>query len=290
MPGDWPMLLVWTSVCILWPGVVWAQPRDVILDQIAIQQRLGEQVPLETAFRDADGRTVTLGECIDARPTVVALVYFECPMLCNMVADGLIRALQAMRLEPGEDFSVVTVSFDPREGPERAAAAKRKTLQRYGRPGAEEAWRFLTGEAESITRLTEAVGFQYTFDEQRKQFAHAAGLTVLTPEGKISRYLLGLDYDPRDLRLALVEASSRQIGSPADSLLLFCYQYDPIAGKYGLAIHRVIQVAGALTVIVLVVAVTSMLRRECAQRRAGSDQGETPVAHLSSTTAGGPAP
>jgi protein SCO1/2 len=183
-------------------------------------------------------------------------------MLCNLSSDGLIHSLGALKQDVGTDFEVLTVSFDPREGPKLAAAAKRTALRRYGRDGADAGWHFLTGEEPSIRKLAEAVGFAYEYDEKNQQYAHAAGLMVLTPDGTVSRYLYGIEYPPRDLRLSLVEASAGEIGSLTDQILLLCYHYNPTTGRYGLAIFRTLRIAGVATVLLLGGGIVYMLRRE----------------------------
>jgi protein SCO1/2 len=187
-------------------------------------------------------------------------------MLCTQVINGLATALGVLSLEPGKDFNIVTVSFDPRDTPETARAKKAVYMDRYKRPGAAEAWRFLTGSPAAIDRLTKAAGFRYVWDEQTQQFAHPTGVIVLTPDGRLARYLFGIEYGPRDLRLALVEASAGKVGTPVDALLLYCYHYDPMTGRYGLVIMRALRIAGAATVLGLGAFIFVMLRRE---RRSG---------------------
>ena len=203
-----------------------------VLQEIGFDQRLGEALPLDAPFTDEQGRAVKLGDYFGKRPVVLSFVYYECPMLCTIGLNGLSAALQVLSFVPGQEFEVVTVSFDPKETPALAAAKKNAYLARYQRPGAEAGWHFLTGSEASIAALTRAVGFRYVWDESTKQFAHPAGLVVATPEGRISHYLFGVEYAPKDLRFALVEAASGRIGNAADQLLLYCYQYDPQAGRY----------------------------------------------------------
>lgn len=218
------------------------------LQGVGFDQRLDEQVPLDAVFRDEAGRTVKLGDYFGDKPVILVLAYYRCPMLCTQVLNGLVRALLDVPLDVGKDFNVVTVSFDPRETPELAAAKKQTYLQRYGRPGAEAGWHFLTGEQAAIDRLTQAVGFRYRYDPRNDQFAHASGIMVLTPSGKLARYFYDISYAPRDVRLGLVEASRGQIGTAVDQVLLFCFHYDPSEGKYGPAIMNITRVGGALTV------------------------------------------
>jgi protein SCO1/2 len=218
------------------------------LRQVAFDQHLNEQVPLDLEFKDEVGRTVQLGDYFNhGKPVILVLAYFRCPMLCTEVLNGLVRAMLEMDLELGKDFEVVTVSFDPRETPELATAKKKTYVQRYGRPGADAAWHFLTGEQEPIERLTKAVGFRYSYDALHDQFAHASGIMVLTPQGKIARYFFDIQYSARDLRLGVVEASANKIGSPVDQILLFCFHYDPAEGRYGATIMNFVRLGGVLT-------------------------------------------
>ena len=232
------------------------------LREIGFDQNLDQQVALDIPFADEQGRTVRLGEYFGARPVVLALVYYDCPMLCTTVLNSLTSTLKVVSLDPGRDFEVVIVSFDAREKPALAAAKKATYLDRYNRAGAAFGWHFLTGAQPSIDRLTRAVGFRYVWDDGLKQFAHPTGITVLTPQGRLSRYLFGVEYGPRDLRFALVDASAGKIGNPVDRVLLYCYHYDPETGRYGLVVMRVVRIAGAATVLALGTFIAVMLRRE----------------------------
>jgi protein SCO1 len=225
-----------------------ASEKPPMLRDVGIDQRLDRPVPLDLAFRDEGGRNVRLGEYFGARPVVVALVYYECPMLCTQVLNGLVSALSVVSLDAGRDFDVVAVSFDPREGPELARAKKQAYLERYGRPQTAVGWHFLTGPPDSIERLTKAVGFRYRYDKDQNQFAHAAAIAVVTPDGVISRYFYGIEYPPRDLRLGIVEASAGRVGSLADQMLLLCYHYDPSTGRYGFIALTLVRIGGLLTV------------------------------------------
>ena len=220
-----------------------------VLQEIGFDQRLGESVPLDLAFSDETGRSVKLSDYFGKKPVVLSLVYYQCPMLCTISLNGLAGALEVLSFVPGQEFEVVTVSFDPVETPVLAAAKKKAYMARYKRPEAHAGWHFLTGSKESVEALTRAVGFRYVWDEATKQFAHPAGLLVLTPEGKISHYLFGVEYAPKDLRLALVDAAKGRIGNLADQLLLYCYQYDPQTGRYSASILNVVRLGGALTVL-----------------------------------------
>ena len=239
-----------------------------LLTEIGLDQRLNEPLPLDVPFRDEDGREVTLARYFGRRPVILTLVYYECPMLCTQVLNGVVSALGVLRFSIGEEFDVVTISFDPGETPELAAAKKAAYVKRYNRPGAERGWHFLTGSPRAIKAVTEAVGFRYAYNEGVDQYAHVSGFMVLTPEGRLSRYFYGIEYGPRDIRLALVEAADGRIGSPVDQLLLYCFHYDPRSGRYSLAIMRVVRAAGVLTVGLIVGTIIVMRRRERGQRRA----------------------
>jgi protein SCO1 len=233
-----------------------------ILKAVNIEQRLGEQVPLDVTLRDEAGRAVQLSEYFKrGRPVVLSLVYYECPMLCNQILNGLVGTLDAVSFTPGREFEIVTVSFDPRETPELAARKKETYVKRYRREGAESGWHFLTGDEAEVRRLAQAVGFGYVWDERSEQFAHSSAIMVATPEGKLSHYFYGIDYDPRALRLSLVEASSSKIGSPVDRLVLYCYHYDPTTGKYGPVIMNILRAAGVLTVLAVLALVLFLRRR-----------------------------
>jgi protein SCO1/2 len=232
------------------------------LQGIGFDQNIDQHIPLDTVFRDESGAAVRLGDYFGKRPVVMVFAYYDCPMLCTQVIHGLSSALGVLSLQPGKDFEIVTVSFNPADTPASATAKKAVYLERYQQPGAAAAWHFLTGDQPSIERLTKAAGFRYAWDEDTKQFAHPSGIVVLTPEGRLAKYLFGIEYGPRDLRFAVVEASAGKVGSIVDSLLLYCYHYDPIMGRYGLVIMRAIRVAGAATVLALAAFIFVMLRRE----------------------------
>jgi protein SCO1 len=238
--------------------------RPGILSKIAIDQRIGYQVPADIPFVDEAGRQVTFGDYLGKRPVVLALVYYECPMLCTQVLNGLVSALGVLNFEAGREFDVVAVSFNPKEGPGLAAQKKASYVERYGRPQAAGGWHFLTGSQESITRLTEAVGFRYEYDPKIGQFAHGAAIEVLTTKGTIAKYFYGIEYSPRDLRLGLIEAADERIGSVVDDVLLFCYHYDPATGKYGATVLGFVRAGGVATVLAFAVFLTVSLRREAA--------------------------
>jgi len=236
--------------------------RPDLLKQVHLDQKLDQSVPLDIQFRDEHGRPVELAQFFVGKPVIVALVYYNCPMLCTQVLNGLQRSIRGIPLTLGKDFQIVTVSIDPTEKPVLAEAKQALYTGFYGRPGSASGWHFLTGDDTQIHRLADAVGFQYAYDPDSHQYAHASGIMVLTPEGKISRYFYGVTYPQRDLRLALDEASEGKIGSPVDQVLLFCYHYDPHTGKYGLLISRVIQLSGGLTVLVGGICLLILFRRE----------------------------
>lgn len=233
------------------------------LSGVSIDQKLGTQIPLNLQFRDESGQNVTLAQYFKpGRPVVLNLVYYECPMLCTEVLNGLSSTMRLVTFDIGKDYEVVTVSFDPRETPDLAAKKKKAYLQRLGKPDAESGWHFLTGNEASIKALTEAVGFHYQWDEKLQQFAHATAIMVATPEGKLSHYFYGVDYPPKDLRLALVEASHEKIGNPVDAVLLYCYHYDPRTGRYGAVVTNIVRLGGGLTLLILGTFLIVMFRKE----------------------------
>ena len=229
---------------------------------VGIDQKLNAQLPLELTFKDDTGQTVRLGQYFVRKPVVLALVYYECPMLCDMVLNGLVHSMEKMTLNVGRDFEIVTVSFNPQESWQLAQNKKTNYLEKFARPEAKEGWHFLTGQEAAIKQLADSVGFRYAYDPRTKQFAHASGVMVITPEGKVSRYFYGIQYEPRDLRLGLVEASNHKIGSPADEILLFCFHYDPLTGKYGFVIMNVIRTLGSATVVALGALLFVLIRKD----------------------------
>jgi protein SCO1/2 len=236
--------------------------RPPILRDVGFDQRIGEQVPLDLVFHDEQGEAVALGDYFGRRPVVLVPAYYRCPMLCTVVLNGVTSALRALAFDVGREFDVVTFSFDPTETSALAAAKKEQYLGQYRRPGAASGWHFLVGDEAAIHRLTEAIGFRFAYDEAQRQYAHASGIVVLTPEGRVSRYFFGVEYAPKDLRLALVEASEHRIGSFVDQLLLFCFHYDPATGRYSRVALDVLRAGGAATLLALVAGVALMLRRE----------------------------
>jgi protein SCO1/2 len=266
--------LVLAAVSTAFPLFAQSTPdsRPPILRNVAIAQRLDRPLPLDLPFRDESGRTVHLSDYFGKRPVVLVLAYYNCPMLCTQVLNGLLSSLRVLSFDAGREFEVVTVSFDPRDTPAAARAKKEPYVARYGRPGGAAGWHFLTGEPRSIAGLTDAVGFRYSWDERIGQFAHASAIYVATPDGRLSRYFFGIEYAPRDLRLALVEASRGKIGSPVDQLLLYCYHYDPAAARYGAVVMNMVRVGGIAAVLVLATFLSVMWRRDRreAVRAAGS--------------------
>lgn len=238
------------------------------LDNVGIDQKLNEQLPLDLVFKDETGASVKLGDYFGKKPVLLSLVYYQCPMLCNQVLNGMVTAFKVMNFKAGQEFEVVTVSFDPRETPE-LAAAKKNTYVNYlpadRRAGATSGWHFLTGDEASIKRITDAVGFRYHWDDATNQFVHASGIFLTTPNGKLARYFYGIEYAPRDVRLGLIEAADNKIGSPVDQLLLYCYHYDPATGKYGAVVMNMMRVGGVITLIAIVALLFFLRRRSVKQ-------------------------
>jgi protein SCO1 len=234
------------------------------LSDVRLEQKLDQQLPLDLVFRDESGQPVKLGQYFGKKPVVLALVYYDCPMLCTQVLNGMATSFRVLPFQIGKEFEVVTVSFDPRETSALAATKKQvyvNYLPERMHAGANEGWHFLTGDQQSIAQLTDAVGFRYHYDEATKQFAHASGIMVTTPQGKLSRYFYGIDYSARDLRLGLIESSENKIGTPVDQLLLYCYHYDPASGKYGAAVMKIMRIAGVLTVLTIITMLLALKAR-----------------------------
>lgn len=233
-----------------------------VLTDVRFDQRLNKQLPLDATFRDEEGRAVKLGDYFGDKPVVLAFVYFECPMLCTQVLNGLTTSLTILDETVGKDFDVVAISFDSRETPALANGKKKSHLDRYKRPESADGWHFLTGEEPAIKAVTQAAGFHYVWDEKTQQFAHPSGIIVATPDGKLSRYFFGIEYAARDVKFALVESSAGRIGNAIDQLLLYCYHYDPATGSYGFVAMGAVRVGGALTVLALVGFVVMSIRRD----------------------------
>jgi protein SCO1/2 len=246
-----------------------------LLDKVGIEQRLNTQLPLNTTLTDDAGRQVALSSYFGKRPAILALVYYQCPMLCSEELNGLTSALQMVNFTPGKDFDIIVVSIDPTEGTDLAAAKKRTYLKRYGKPETANGWHFLTGTQPNIDALTNAVGFKYVKipgpDGKLTQFAHASSIQIVTPEGKLAQYYMGVEYSPKDLLLGLDEASSNRIGSPVDNILTYCYHYDPQTNTHSLIVARVVQLGGFLTVLLLGGFMTVMLRKDVQQSHADID-------------------
>ncbi len=237
---------------------------------VRIEQKLGQHVPLDLPFRDSHDHRVTLGECTGGKPTILVLAYYRCPMLCTEILNNLLTTLRAIPADVGSTFNVVVVSFDPREKPPLAAVKKANYLEQYGRAGAERSWRFLTGDPLAIATLADAVGFQYEYDPKTEQYAHASGIMIVSPDGTLTRYLLGVRFEARDVRLALAEASEGKVSSPADQVLLLCYHYDPNTGTYTFAVLRLIKLFSALTLLGIVTMITFLIWRSRRRRSAQS--------------------
>ena len=232
------------------------------LREVGYDQRIGEQVPLNLTFRDEAGRNVRLGDYFQKKPVLLVLAYYHCPMLCDMVLQGVVTTLKPLTFDAGKEFDVVVASIDPDETPEMAAEQERDILARYGRAGGAEGFHFLTGPQASIDALTRAVGFRYVYEKERDEYAHPAGLVILTPSGKVSRYLFGIDFPPRDVRLGLIESTAGTLGSAVDSLLLYCYHYNPAIGRYSTAVFNILRLAAGVTVAGLLALVLVLRRRE----------------------------
>jgi protein SCO1 len=238
-----------------------------VLQNVGFEPQLNSQLPLDLAFRDEVGGNVQLRDYFRRKPVVLALVYYGCPMLCNQVEQGVVGTLRMLSFNPGRDYQVVFVSFDPRETPDMAAQKKEAAMSHFRRPETASGWHFLTGSKVSIEVLTKAANFRYSFDEKANLFAHASGIMLLTPDGRISRYFYGVEYPSRDVRLGLVDASAGKIGTPVDRALLFCYQYDPAAARYSASILTMIRLGGILTVVCLAVAIFIFRRRDSKSAR-----------------------
>jgi protein SCO1 len=242
------------------------------LQNVGFEPQLNAQIPLDLPFVDENGNSVQLRDYFEQKPVVLAFVYYGCPMLCNQVEQGVVGALRMLSFTPGRDYEVVFVSFDPRESADMAAQKKKAALSHFGRTETAAGWHFLTGTKESIDSATKAANFRYTFDAKTNLFAHASGIMLLTPNGRISRYFYGVEYPGRDVRLGLVDASAGKIGTPIDHVLLFCYQYDPSSATYSASILKIIRLGGILTVLCIVGGILIFRRRDAVQRNARGGQ------------------
>lgn len=252
------VLVIPGSMLFAQPGM----PDPNVFEEVGIDQKLNEQIPLDLVFRDESGKEVALGEYFGSKPVVLSLVYYRCPMLCTQVLNGMVETFRIIDFTAGDEFEVITISFDPAEGADLAAAKKAEYISEYDREGTENGWHFLTGDQESITKLADAVGFRYVYDEKSGQFAHASGIMVATPGGKLARYLYGIEYVAKDLTFSLMEAAENRIGSPVDKLLLLCYHYDPTTGKYGVVVTNLLRGGGILCILLLGGYMVINLRRE----------------------------
>ncbi|MBV6430541.1 MAG: hypothetical protein IANPNBLG_00655 [Bryobacteraceae bacterium] len=259
-----PALALIPSLC---EGQVYGRPK--LLQNIGIDQKMGARVPADLTFADEQGKQVTLGQYL-GKPVILALVYYTCPSLCNMVLRGTVRSVHGIPLTAGKEYNVVAVSFDPRETFSQAAAKKEEVIRQYGRPGAESGWHFLTGSEGAINTLAASVGFRFAYDSNTNQFVHPSCIIVLTPEGRVARYFYGISYPERDVRLGLVEASGGKIGSPVDQVLLYCFHYDPANGKYGFVIMSALRAGGVVTAGLLFGFMIIMFRRDAKLGRSGA--------------------
>ena len=258
-----PLLVLAMFLLLLGASSLSAEiPQEQIAARAGLEQKLNAQVPLDAVFRDEHGNAQTLGSFFHGKPVILALAYYECPNLCTLVLNGVLQAAHELKFDAGKEYQIVIVSFDARERPALAAAKKQIYIQRYGRAEAADGWHFLTGDKEAIAPLAQSVGYRFAYDESTRQFAHPSTMMVLTPQGKVARYFPGIEYPPRDVRLALIDASHERIGSLADRVFLLCFHYNPATGKYGLLIKRVIQVAGTGTAAALAAFIIWMLGHE----------------------------
>lgn len=264
--ASWLTIIAIATVLLAFPGIAWAHgdmPHNVdVFSLVGFDQRLNQEIPLGLNFRDENNQVVELGSFVHDKPVILALSYFECATLCPLVRQGLIAALQPLSFSVGEQFDVILVSIDPDETPADASEVKAATMAEYNRPGSEDGWHFLTGQHENIDQLAAAIGFRFAYDGAKDEYAHPSGLVLLTPSGTIARYFFGIEYETRDLRLGLVEASHNQIGTPVDQLLLLCYHYEPAVGKYSLLIMNVVRLAALVTVGGLAMLIFVMWRKE----------------------------
>lgn len=235
------------------------------LQGIGIEQKLGSTVPLDTEFKDERGATVALGKYFTDKPVLIAPVYFTCPMLCSQILSGVVAGLRPLSLKPGRDFEIVAISFDPHDTPAKAAEEQRQYSHSYSSRGGTDGWHFLTGDGKSIEAVMNALGFRYRWDAAHSMFIHASGIMLLTPQGRVSRYLYGVEYEPKDLKLSLMDSSRRRIGSPVDQVLLYCYHYDPKTGKYGATVIGLMRLFAGLTIVVLAAAMFFLWRRDLKQ-------------------------
>ncbi len=285
-------VVLFASATIARGDEVRAEPGpSSMMQRVSIDQKLDAQLPLDLTFRDETGKTVRLGDYFGKRPVVLAFVYYGCPSLCTMVLNGMNQSFRTLSFDIGKEYEVVTVSFDHSETPELAANKKSSYIREYNRPGGAAGWHFLTGDLPAIQKLTQAAGFTYVWDDATKQFAHGSAIMVATPQGRLSRYFYGLEYAPKDVRLGLIEASENKIGRLSDQVILLCYQYNPMTGRYGFAIMRSLQTGGIATLLALVgyIAIKLFRERRAAQRVAADLPGASERLHSAIGTGTGTA-
>jgi protein SCO1/2 len=251
------------------PGAV-ASQQVPALREVGVDQKLDAPLPLDLQFTDETGKDVTLGDYFGRRPVILVMSYYECPMLCTMVLNGVVGSVEPLAFNAGQEFDVVVVSIDPGETPALAASKKRQYVKRYNRPETADGWHFLTGRETNIKQLADAVGFRYAYDAAIDQYAHPAAITIATPAGRVARYLFGIEFAPRDVRFGLIEATEGKIGTTTDQLLLFCYHYDPATGKYGLVVMNLVRAGGLITVLVLGASIFLTVRRDRRKNSAAS--------------------
>ena len=235
------------------------------LSGVAFDQRLDAAVPLSTVFRDENGKSVQLSSFFHGKPVILATVYYSCPMLCSQILSGIVRSLRPLSLVPGRDFEIVAISINPAETPQDAKTKQELYSHNFSKTAGTDGWNFLVGAEPSIRAVTDAIGFHYKYDPETKMYFHASGITVLTPEGRVSRYLYGVDYEPKDVKLALMESSQRRIGSAVDQVLLFCYHYDPKTGKYGAAVMNLLKLTAGILLAIMVGLLVWLWRRDIRQ-------------------------
>jgi protein SCO1/2 len=277
-------LILTTLLLIAWvPAAARAQSKPAgITSDVGFDQNLGADLPLARSFRDEAGTHIRLGDLFGKRPVLLVPVYYGCPLLCGQLLAGLTRSLKPLALDAGKDFDVVAFSINPEEQPVLASTARDACLQRYDRPGTESGWHFLTGDQASISDLAGAIGFRYTYNRATKLYAHAAGIVVVTPEGRVARYYYGIDFPARELEYDLKRAAAGRVGTPIGRLLLLCYDYDAATGKYTLSIVRLTRVLGTATALALAGFVLFMLRREAHERRASRSSADSVIERDSS--------
>jgi protein SCO1/2 len=245
-----------------------ADPLPDELEGVGVEEKLNAQLPLETPFLNEQGKEVKLGNFFQGnKPVLLTLVYYRCPMLCNLILNGVIDAMKPLDIMPGEDFEIVTISFDPLETPQLAQFKKQNYLQEYGKPEAAQGWHFLTGKEKNIQAVADAVGFHYKYNTETEEYMHASSIFICTPDGRISRYLYGIMYDPQTLRLSLIEASEGKIGSTLDQILLYCFHYDSATGRYAPVAMNIMRAGGALTFLILAAVLSVFWRRESIMKR-----------------------